>query len=498
MPASKEYREFLELVRDIGMLEQIGGLLSWDEQTYMPPGSFQQRARYNAVIAGVVHEKLTSQKMGKLIKALKKQKLSSDGEAILRNVERKYKRASSMPADLVKEITRTASLGMEAWVKARSDSDFKKLEPLLDRMIGLKFRETECIGYEDRPYDALLDEYEPGMKAGDIDLLFPRFLGKLKPIAEKILGETEPVDVIPPGTYPLEEQRKFIARLCSDIGFDMNCGRIDISAHPFTSGTGSDVRITVKYDENNPAIAIFPALHETGHALYEQGFLEKYYHTPLADAISLGIHESQSRFWENVVGRSIYFWKYQYPKLQHTFPGIGKMSPDAFHRYINRVKRSYIRIDADEMTYNMHIMLRYDVESAIFDGKLKTHEIPAFWNERFKNYLDIEVPDDASGCLQDIHWSIGAFGYFPTYALGNIYSAQLWDAAKRKIPGLEDRIMAGDVSVLLDWLRKNVHRHGKRYDAKELIRRVTGETINEDHFIRYAKEKYGSIYGISL
>jgi carboxypeptidase Taq len=239
-------------------------------------------------------------------------------------------------------------------------------------------------------------------------------------------------------------------------------------------------------------------MHEAGHALYEQGFNEKYYGTPLAEGVSMGIHESQSRLWENMVGRSEAFWSYYYPKFRQAYPAFMKMSPGAFYRHVNAVKRSYIRTDADEVTYNLHIMLRYDVERALFDGRLKTHEIPSYWNELFEKYLGIPVTDDASGCLQDIHWSGGNFGYFPTYTLGNLYAAQFWHAARDQVPGLEDGIAAGNTGALLGWLRKNVHRHGKRYDAATLVKKATGEALNEDYFIRYIKEKYGKLYGISL
>jgi carboxypeptidase Taq len=243
---------------------------------------------------------------------------------------------------------------------------------------------------------------------------------------------------------------------------------------------------------------MFPAMHEAGHALYEQGFPEKYYGTPLAEGVSMSIHESQSRLWENMVGRSRPFWSFYYPKFRQAFPAFKKMPAGSFYRHVNAVRRSHIRTDADEVTYNLHIMLRYDVERALFDGRLKVSEMPSYWNELFEKYLGIPVPDDARGCLQDIHWAAGSFGYFPTYALGNIYAAQLWDAAKRQVPGLDERIGAGDLNALLAWLRRNVHRHGKRYDASELIKKATGEGLNEDHFIGYLKEKYGALYGISL
>lgn len=498
MVVTREYREFLERIKEISTLEQVGSLLGWDEQTYMPPGAADMRGRQNAAIAGIIHAQMTSDRMGKLIRTLKKQELSADAKVIFRETERKWKKASSVPEPLVREITKTGSLAFTAWMKARKDNDFKSYAPLLDRMINLKMQVAEHIGYEDKPYDALLDDYEPGMKTRETEALFKRLISKLVPIAKQVLGAPAPKRAIPAGRYPLEDQRKFLNVLAAGMGYNLNCGRIDLSAHPFTNGSQRDVRITFRYQEDNPCFSIFPIIHEAGHALYEQGFQEKYFGTPLAEAVSMGMHESQSRLWENMVGRSLPFWTYYYPKMQEAFPRFRKVPLDAWHQEINRVSRSFIRVEADELTYNLHIALRFEVEAAIFGGKLKTMEIPVFWNERFEKYVGLEVPNDAMGCLQDVHWSSGGFGYFPSYTMGNLYAAQLWDAAKRQVPGLEDRIAEGDLGVLLGWLRQNVHRHGKRYSTAELMKRVTGSPISEDYFIRYVSEKYGELYGIKI
>jgi carboxypeptidase Taq len=498
MATSSEYREFLERVKEISTLEQVGSILEWDQQTYMPPGAFAMRGQQSSAIAGIIHERLTSDRMGKLIRALKKQELSPDGTVILREVERKWKKASSVPGPLVKEISITGSLAFEAWGKARKNSNFKQYAPLLERMIDLKKQVAEHIGYEDKPYDALLDDYEPGMKTRDVEALFKRLIAKLVPISRQIMDAPVPKSAIPAGKYPLEDQRKFLDVLATGMGYDLNCGRIDLSAHPFTNGAAKDVRITFRYQEDNPYYSIFPIIHETGHALYEQGFQEKYFGTPLAEAVSMGLHESQSRLWENVIGRSLPFWQHFYPQMQQAFPKFKKVPLDAWHHEINRVSPSYIRVEADELTYNLHIALRFEAEAAIFDGKLKTRDIPAFWNERFEKYLGIPVHNDAEGCLQDVHWSGGGFGYFPSYTMGNLYAAQFWHAAKKQMPGIEDSIAAGDLSVMLGWLRKNVHRHGKRYGTAELMKRVTGSPISEDFFIDYIKEKYGGLYDIRL
>ena len=498
MPASSEYKELLERVKEINTLEQVGSILGWDEQTYMPPGAAEMRGQQNAAIAGIVHAQLTSDRMGKLIRTLKKQELSTDGKVILRETERKWKKASSVPEPLVREITKTGSLAFAAWAKARKNDDFKSYAPLLDRMIGLKMQVAEHVGYDDKPYDALLDDYEPGMTTRETEILFKRLISKLVPIAKQVLDAPVPKSAIPAGKYSLDDQRKFLNMIATGMGYDLNCGRIDLSAHPFTTGAQRDVRITFRYQEDSPYFSIFPVIHETGHALYEQGFHDKYFGTPLAEAVSMGMHESQSRLWENMVGRSLPFWQHYYPQMQHIFPKFKKVPLDAWHREINRVGRSFIRVEADELTYNLHIALRFEAEAAIFDGKLKTKEIPAFWNERFEKYLGLEVPDDAHGCLQDVHWSSGGFGYFPSYTMGNLYAAQLWDAAKRQVPGLEDKITAGDLGALLGWLRQNVHCHGKRYSTAELMKRVTGSPISEDFFIRYVSEKYGELYDVKI
>ena len=484
------------MIRELSALEQVSSLLGWDQRTYMPAGASLDRALQNAIIAGIVHERLTSPRMGNLINVLKKRELSQDGAVILRETERKWKRASSIPASLVKEISKTGALGMEAWARARKNSDYMIMAPWLKKMIDLKIREAECVGYEDNPYDALLDDYEPGLKTKDVETLFRRLTGKLTHIARKVLDKPAPKSAIPAGRYPLEDQRMFLNSLATTMGFDLNHGRIDTSAHPFTTGCCRDIRITFRYRETSPIFAIFPTIHEVGHALYEQGFQEKYFRTPLAEAVSMGFHESQSRLWENMVGRSLPFWTYYYPHMQQAFPKFKKVPLEAWYREINRVGPSFIRTEADELTYNLHIALRFEAEAAIFSGKVKTKEIPQFWNERFEKYLGLEVPDDAHGCLQDIHWSGGEFGYFPSYTLGNLYAAQLWEAARRQVSEIEGRIATGDLAVLRNWLRMNVHRHGKRYGSAELIKRVTGNEISEECFIRYVMEKYSRLYDV--
>ncbi len=495
-----DYREFLSLVKELAYLEQIGSLLSWDEETYMPPGAVPDRALQKAALSGIAHERLTSRRLGSLLRELKRSpRLSPDQRVVVREVERRRERGIKIPRELVKELAKTESLAVDAWVRARKQKDFAIFHPLLKRMMGLKARVAEHVGYEDRPYDALLDEYEPYMKSADVERLFSRLREGLVPLASRILSEASASGgPLLKGDFPEERQRELVTWLVARLGYDMSRGRVDVASHPFTSGGNRDVRMTVRYSREDIRPALFAAIHEAGHAMYEQGFLEKNYHTPLAESVSLGIHESQSRLWENFIGRSLPFCRHILPRLKELFPSLSPLSPEELHRAVNLVRRSFIRVEADEVTYNLHIMLRFEVESAIFEGELRTSEIPGFWNERFESYLGLKVPDDSQGCLQDIHWSIGAVGYFPTYTLGNIYAAQLHNKIKRDIPDIDDRVASGDFAPILAWLRERVHKHGKRYRAEELIKRVTGEGLSEGLLLGYLREKYGGLYGVHL
>ncbi|MGQ9583266.1 MAG: carboxypeptidase M32 [Thermoplasmatota archaeon] len=494
------YGEFLAMVKELAYLEQIGSLLSWDEETYMPPGAVPDRALQKAALSGIAHERLTSKRLGALLRELRRSpRLSPDQRVVVREVERRRTRAVRIPRELVKELAKTESLAVEAWVRARRQREFGIFRPMLKRMMGLKARVAEHVGYEDRPYDALLDEYEPYMKSADVERLFTRLRGGLVPLASRILSESAAGDSpLMRGEFPEDKQRELVLGVVRRLGYDMARGRVDVAPHPFTSGGNRDVRITVRYSPDDIRPALFAAIHEAGHAMYEQGFLERHYHTPLAESVSLGIHESQSRLWENFIGRSLPFCRHCLPRLRELFPRLEPLSPEDLHRAVNLVRRSFIRVEADEVTYNLHIMLRFEVESAIFEGELRVEEVPQFWNERFESYLDLKVPDDSQGCLQDIHWSIGAVGYFPTYSLGNIYAAQLYHRMRRDIPDLDERVASGDFALPLGWLREKVHRHGKRYRAGELIRRVTGEGLNEERLLQYLREKYGALYGVSL
>jgi len=490
------YEEFIGYVKELYDLRKASDLLEWDQETYMPPKSVEGRGYALATLSGVYHEKLTSKKMGEYLKKLEIEKdLTEEQKANVREIKRIYEKKTKVPLKLVKEITKTSSLGTEAWARARKKSDFKIFQPYLEKMVSLKKDFAEAIGYEDKAYDVLIDDFEPYTTVKDIDPVFSGLRKNLVPIVKKITESETKIKDILNQSFDVDKQKNFGIQIIKDMGFDLEQGRLDSSAHPFTSGSCDDVRLTT-FKEGR-GFHLFAMMHEAGHGLYEQGYKKEHYRTPMAEAISLGYHESQSRMWENLIGRSRFFWKYYYPKLQKDFPEqLKKYSLEDFYRAINIVKPSFIRVDADETTYNLHILLRYDMEKNLFDDKIDAKEAPETWNQKMEEYLGIIPENDAAGVLQDIHWSQGLFGYFPTYTLGNLYSVQLFNQIKKDVLGFEEKISKGNLSDLKKWLNKNVHEHGKLYSAKELTKKLTGEALNPEHFIKYLKEKFESIYNI--
>ncbi|MDI6887316.1 MAG: carboxypeptidase M32 [Candidatus Thermoplasmatota archaeon] len=498
------YSNFIELVKELYDLKKISDLLDWDEKTYMPTGAVKDRACESSTLSAVLHEKLISKAMGRYLRELNKgkvkEKLTRKQKAIVREIARLYERETKIPIKLVKEIARVKSLATEAWVRAKKNADFNIFKSLLEKMINLKKEVAESIGYEDKPYDALLDEYEPYTKVKDISPVFSELRKPIVSVVKSIKESGCKIDDrILTQKFDLEKQKEFGLQIIKDMGFNLERGRLDVSAHPFTAGSYRDVRLTTRYKENDLRTSLFAMIHEAGHGLYEQGYREEHYRTPLADFISLGYHESQSRLWENMVGRSLSFWKYYYPKLQELFSvQLKNYSLEDFYKAINVVRPSFIRVEADEVTYNLHILLRYELEIDIFDDKVSAKELPQLWNEKMEDYLGIVPENDAVGVLQDVHWSQGYFGYFPTYSLGNLYAAQLLNAAKKTIPDFEIAISEGKLSVLKQWLNCNVHQYGKLYSAKELTKKVTGEMLNPNYFLEYIKTKFGPLYGIEL
>jgi len=496
-----ELREKLQEIYHIGSAIAV---LHWDMEVFMPPKGAESRAKTIANLSGILHEKFVSKEFSISIKKAKAhldaENLDDEDSAIVRELWREHERQIKLPVAFVKEMSQVCSEGHNIWIKAREKSDFKIFLPVLKKIVALKRKEAELVGYKKSPYDALLDAYEPYSTSEEISMIFEELKNFLVPFLKKISeakGKVNP-DILK-GNFPIEGQKKFNEEMAKKIGFDFEAGRLDSSAHPFSTGFHPhDVRITTRFKKENVLDSFYSVIHETGHALYEQGLDPKHFGTPLGESVSLGIHESQSRLWENNIARSKNFWEYFFPKLQKRFPEpFSKIKFDDFYRAINFVQPSLIRVEADEVTYGLHIILRFEIEKELIEGSIEAEDLPKIWNAKMKEYLGVKVPNDANGVLQDVHWSGGSVGYFPSYALGNLYAAQFFQAAKNELIDLEKEIAAGEFSHLREWLRKKIHIHGKMFSADQLVREVTGEPLTSKYFVEYLKEKYGEIYKIS-
>ncbi len=498
--ARATYDEFIGRVKELQTSRAIEALLDWDQETYMPKRAAEDRADQLALIAGLSHEKLTADELGDLLTRLESEDLADDHVLVtnVREVRREHDRAIKLPKSLVQEIARTSTLGKDAWVGARKESDFSKFAPHLERLLDLKRQVADLVGWTTEPYDALMDEFEPGAKAAEVQKVFDAVKAELVPlVAATKNAPRQPDKSIRQRPCPRESQEAFNRRIVEAMGLDFEAGRIDVSTHPFcTSMSPRDVRFTTRYDEHYLPMSLFGVMHEAGHALYEQGLDAAHTGTPMAQSVSLGIHESQSRFWENQVGRSRPFWHHFYAHLQDTFPSLADVTLDDWVFVINTVEPSLIRVEADEVTYGLHIMLRFDLERKMLQKQIAVKDVPEAWNAGMKELLGIVPPDDAQGCLQDIHWSMGIFGYFPTYALGNLYAAQFFAAAKRAMPDLEEQLARGELLPLREWLREKIHQHGKRYRANELIKVVSGSDLSHQPFIDYLHAKFKPLYGL--
>ncbi len=494
------YADLLARIKDIGRLRAIEQLLDWDQETYMPEHGVHGRAQQMAIVAGIAHEYLVADET----KALLAEASGADDDYVahtnIRETRRVFDRASKVPTDLVKEIAHAGALAKDAWAKARAESAYSRFAPHLAKLIDLKKQYAEYVGYEASPYDALMDEFEPGAKSAQIEKLFAELRSATVSLLNKLENSASKPDAsILTRHFPRAQQEKLSHQMAGWLNFDFKSGRADVSAHPFcvTVGGAGDVRITTRYMENFLPGALFGTMHETGHALYEQGLLHEHMFTPMGEAVSLGLHESQSRLWENFVGRSRAFWKHHYTGVQAMFrEALGDVSQDDFCRAINTVEPSFIRVEADELTYNLHIILRFELEQELIAGQLGVEDVPAAWNGKMEQILGVTPTNDTVGCLQDIHWSMGIFGYFPTYALGNLYAAQFFEQAKQDIPDLFERIADNDHRPLLEWLRTNIHQHGQRYRAHELVEAVTGKPLSIEPFVSYVTEKFSAVYGV--
>ncbi len=494
----KQLRNTLAELADIGGAQAV---LGWDQQTYMPPGGAEQRGQQAGTLGKLAHQIATSPELGRLLDELKTYAASldpdSDDARLVKFAVRDYEQATRLPQEFVVEQAQVIAMSNQAWAEARARSDFSLFQPHLEKIVELVNRYISFFPKTDHPYDVLLDQFEPEMKTADVKKIFdavrPQQVELIKAISEKPQVD----DSFLHQAFDEKNQWDFGVEVITAFGYDWQRGRQDKAPHPFTGGPGiNDVRITTRVDPNFFNPMIFGTMHEAGHAMYDQGLGQNLLRTNLANGASLAVHESQSRMWENLVGRSLPFWQHFYPRLQERFPQLNGVSLDTFYKGINIVHPSLIRVEADEATYNLHIMLRLELEMAIVEGKVAVKDLPETWNARMQEYLGVTPPDDARGVLQDIHWSWGLMGYFSTYALGNLVSVQLWEKINQDIPNLEEQIRSGKFDALLGWLREKIHVHGRKFMPQELVQKVTGSKIDPAPYVKYLKAKYGQIYGL--
>ena len=492
-----ELKLALGVVHDLNAAAHV---LEWDQETYMPKGAAEARAHQIGTLRQMAHERFISDEVGDLLKeaqeALVGMDPMEDDAALVRVTMKDFEKAQKLPSDLVAEMARTVSQAKQAWKEARETNMFSTFAPLLERLIDLNIQKADAYGHEGKAYDALLDEYEPGMKTEEVEQIFSSLRDDLVPLVHSIMDAPAPDNSFLFEHFDHQKQWDFGIDVITDFGYDFERGRQDVSAHPFTTSFSiTDVRLTTRIQEDYFPTGLFGTLHEAGHGLYEQGVSLDFDRTPLAQGTSLGMHESQSRLWENLVGRSRGFWSHYYPKLQALFPErLADKSLDTFYRAINKVSPSLIRVEADEVTYNLHIMLRFQLENALIAGDLTVNDLPDAWNATMQEYLGLKPDTDSDGVLQDIHWSLGIFGYFPTYALGNLMSTQLFNQIRKDVTDIEHQIASGHFGELLSWLRTHVHHHGRKLTASDILQRATGESLSSESWVAYVEEKYSAIY----
>jgi carboxypeptidase Taq len=487
---------------DVTDLRNAKQLLEWDHQTMMPPDGSSTRAESLGTLERITHELFTSDETGTLLERATEEldgaAPDSDEARIIEVTRRRWEKARRVPVELAAEISRAAALGHDAWVEARRRSDFASFAPYLERNFELAHRYIDCFDSYESAYDVLLDDYEPDMRTTEVTALFAELRSELVPLIATLREHSDRVDdSCLHGTFPTGRQRQLVADVVQLMGFDRRGWRMDDTVHPFAIGLGTgDTRITTRWDEGYFASGLYGAMHECGHGLYEAGIADDLRRTPLGHAESLGLHESQSRMWENMVGRSRPFSQVLAPRVSAAFGT--ELDADRLYRAVNVVKPTLIRVEADEATYGLHVVLRFELEQELIDGRLKVADLPQAWNAKVKEYLGIDLPDDASGVLQDVHWSGMAIGYFPTYALGNLIAGQLWERVHDEVPDLDERIAAGEMAPLREWLRDRVHRHGSKWDARQLLERVTGAAISVTPFVSYLKRKLSDVYRLDL
>ncbi len=498
------YGQVCEHAQRTANLQSIQSILEWDERTKLPPAGGEYRAEQITLLAGMIHRRWIDGVFVETLSELAESPLIEPGESdaavnILR-LKRVVDRKLRLPEALVEELARLAVLGQQAWQRARAENDFAGFRPILEQIVERKREEAEAVGYEECIYDALLDEYEPQARTADVAEVLAALRERLVPLVAEICdGGRRPNTGMLAGRFPAAAQEAFGLAAARAIGFDFEAGRLDVTAHPFCTGLGPcDCRITTRYDEHFFNAALFGILHEAGHGIYDQGLPAEHFGLPRGEAVSLGIHESQSRLWENFVGRSRPFWEHFFPQARQAFPeALGDTSLDDFYFAINDVRRSLIRVEADEATYNLHILIRFELEQDLLGGRLPVDELPGAWNDKYHEYLGIRPETDAEGVLQDVHWSGGAIGYFPTYSLGNLYAAQFFATAREDLGDLDAQFARGEFHPLREWLAEKIHRQGQRYSAEELVRRVTGRPLDPGPLVDHLAGKLRPLYGLA-
>jgi carboxypeptidase Taq len=499
MEAVEKLKAHLAPISD---LRHAAGVLGWDQQTHMPPGGGRARAEQLATLSRIIHEMFTAPRTRELLEAAERLAgqldPDSDEAALVRMTRRDFDQATKLPSDFVAERRRAGSVSVEVWRQARPANDFATFRPHLAQMVDYARRTADYLGYQEHPYDALLDLYEPLFTARELVDLFTVLRRETVPLVRAIAGAPQVDDAMLHQEYDEASQEAFGLEVAQAFGYDLSRGRLDRAPHPFATGfSRDDVRITTRYNRRFFSIAVFAIFHESGHAMYQQGIAPALERTSLAGGASLGVHESQSRMWENMVGRSRPFWQHFFPRLRGIFAGpLAGVDVDAFYRAVNKVEPSLIRTEADEVTYNLHVILRFELEKVLLDGTLKVDDAPEAWNAKMKEYLGVTPPNDADGVMQDIHWASGSIGYFPTYTLGNVMAAQLLAAAQRAHPRLSEEFARGEFGTLLAWLREHVHRHGRKFFPQDLLQQATGSRLSPEPYLRYLWQKFGEIYGI--
>lgn len=493
MPSSLETLK--SRLADVNALRAATAIMDWDQQTFMPRGGAEARAEHLGILSRMAHETFVSDET-RLALEKARDEANGDDHAMVRVVARDLDLATKLPSSLVEEKSKLSAIAHEKWVEARAKSDFAGFAPVLERMFDIARQEAEYLGYTDHIYDALLDQYEEGATAADVKRMFDSIKGPQVELVRAIGQQPQVDDSFLYGDWSISKQSEFTERIARAVGFDFNRGRQDTAPHPFCTGWSiGDVRLTTRYKEYLGS-AIFGTLHEAGHGMYEQGSPIAWDRTPLAGGVSLGLHESQSRLWENIVGRSRAFWNRFLPDLKQSFPALGDVDSATFYKAINKVEPSYIRVEADELTYNLHILTRFELECDILTGKLAVKDLPEAWNAKYEEYLGITPRNDAEGCLQDVHWSMGSIGYFPTYSMGNLLSYQIWAALQRDLGDTDALIESGEFEPILGWLSDKIYSQGRKYTPKDLVRNVTGKPMGAEDYLAGLGKKYQNIYGL--